>query len=103
MPFSQLDRLPGAWEPAGPAATPEAQLTTRAGRTIQFANTNQLLGRLEGVQGLKTGYTTQAGQCLIAYAKRAGHDVWLVMLGGTQRWWQAHGMIDDAFAASPAH
>jgi serine-type D-Ala-D-Ala carboxypeptidase (penicillin-binding protein 5/6) len=85
------------------AAMPEAQLITRAGRAVRFANTNQLLGRLEGVQGLKTGYTAQAGQCLIGYAKRPGHDVWLVMLGGTQRWWQAHGMIDDAFAASPAH
>lgn len=82
------------------AVTPEARLITRAGRTIRFANTNQLLGRLDGVQGLKTGYTTQAGQCLIAYARRPGHDVWLVMLGGTQRWWQAHGMIEDAFATS---
>jgi serine-type D-Ala-D-Ala carboxypeptidase (penicillin-binding protein 5/6) len=80
------------------AVMPEAQLVTRNGRTIRFANTNQLLGRLDGAQGLKTGYTAQAGQCLIAYATRAGHDVWLVMLGGTQRWWQAHGMIDDAFA-----
>jgi D-alanyl-D-alanine carboxypeptidase (penicillin-binding protein 5/6) len=83
-------------------AMPEAQLTTRRGRTIRFANTNQLLGRLEGVQGMKTGYTAQAGQCLIAYATRANHKVWLVMLGGTQRWWQAHGMIDHAFVATAA-
>lgn len=84
------------------AAMPEAQLVTRAGRALRFTNTNQLLGRLEGAQGLKTGYTTQAGQCLIAYARRSNHDVWLVMLGGTQRWWLAHGMIDDAFALPPA-
>ena len=85
------------------AVMPEAQLITRAGRTVRFSNTNQLLGRLDGVQGLKTGYTVQAGQCLIAYARRAGHDVWLVMLGGSERWWLAHGMIDDAFAASNTH
>jgi D-alanyl-D-alanine carboxypeptidase (penicillin-binding protein 5/6) len=78
-------------------AVPQAQLTTRAGRTVKFRNTNQLLGRLEGAAGMKTGYTAQAGQCLIAYARRDGHEVWLVMLGGTQRWWQAHGMIEDAF------
>lgn len=84
------------------AVTAEAQLITRGGRTIEFTNTNQLLGRLEGAQGLKTGYTTQAGQCLIAYAWRPNHQVWLVMLGGTQRWWQAHGMIDDAFASGTA-
>lgn len=84
------------------AVMPEAQLITRGGRTIKFANTNQLLGRLQGAQGLKTGYTAQAGQCLIAYATRPNHQVWLVMLGGTQRWWQAHGMIDDAFAPNAA-
>ena len=83
-------------------AVPHAQLTTRAGRTLKFGNTNQLLGRLEGAAGMKTGYTSQAGQCLIAYARRGDHEVWLVMLGGTQRWWQAHGMIDDAFATAPA-
>ncbi|HEY6641426.1 hypothetical protein [Povalibacter sp.] len=83
-------------------ATPQAELVTRAGRRIRFANTNHLLGRLDGTVGLKTGYTSQAGQCLIAYTRRDGHDVWLVMLGGTQRWWQAHGMINDAFATVTA-
>ncbi len=84
-------------------ALPEAQLTTRTGRTIEFKNTNALLGRLEGAQGLKTGNTSRAGQCLIAYARRADREVWLVMLGGTQRWWLAHGMIEDAFAATVTH
>ena len=80
------------------AALPEAQLTTRAGRSIKFTSTNALLGRLAGTEGLKTGNTSQAGQCLIAYVRRQDHEIWLVMLGGTQRWWLAHGMIDDAFA-----
>ncbi|MBM0106137.1 D-alanyl-D-alanine carboxypeptidase [Steroidobacter sp. S1-65] len=81
-------------------AMPEAQLTTRAGRIIKFNSTNALLGRLAGAQGLKTGNTSQAGQCLIAYVRRQDHEVWLVMLGGTQRWWLAHGMIEDAFAGA---
>jgi len=84
-------------------ATREAQLTTRTGRVVKFSNTNQLLGRLEGAAGMKTGYTTQAGQCLIAYAQRGDHDVWLILLGGQQRWWQAHGMIEDAFRAPASH
>ncbi|WP_157994439.1 D-alanyl-D-alanine carboxypeptidase family protein [Peristeroidobacter agariperforans] len=81
------------------AALPEAQLTTRAGRTIKFTSTNALLGRLDGTEGLKTGNTSQAGQCLIAYVRRQNHDVWLIMLGGTERWWLAHGMIEDAFGS----
>lgn len=80
-------------------ALPEAELTTRKGRTLKFMSTNALLGRLEGTQGLKTGNTSQAGQCLIAYVRRRNHDVWLVMLGGTERWWLAHGMIEDAFGS----
>ncbi len=80
-------------------ALPEAQLTTRAGRAIKFVSTNALLGRLEGTEGLKTGNTSQAGQCLIAYVRRRNHDVWLIMLGGTERWWLAHGMIEDAFGS----
>lgn len=85
------------------AALPEAQLTTRGGRTIKFSSTNALLGRLAGTEGLKTGNTSQAGQCLIAYVRRQNREVWLVMLGGTERWWLAHGMIDDAFAALSAN
>ena len=47
--------------------------------------------------GLKTGYTARARQCLIAVAERDGRRVWLVMLGGEQRWWLAHRMISNAF------
>lgn len=81
------------------SALPEAQLTTRAGRKIRFMSTNALLGRLAGTEGLKTGNTSQAGQCLIAYVRRQNHEVWLVMLGGSERWWLAHGMIEDAFGS----
>ncbi|MGE0116006.1 MAG: D-alanyl-D-alanine carboxypeptidase family protein [Steroidobacteraceae bacterium] len=86
------------------AAADHATLTTRAGRQIAFTNTNQLLGRLPGTLGMKTGYTQQAGQCLIALVRRDEHEVWLVMLGARQRWWLAHGMIENAFAnASLVH
>ena len=77
-----------------------ADLTTKAGRHISFASTNQLLDRLPGAIGMKTGYTQQAGQCLIALVRRDKHEVLLVMLGGKQRWWQAHKMIEDAFAST---
>jgi D-alanyl-D-alanine carboxypeptidase (penicillin-binding protein 5/6) len=81
-------------------AQQESSLTTSAGRQLSFRNTNQLLGRLDGVEGLKTGYTSQAGHCLIAVAERAGHRVWLVLLDAQQRWLSAHRIITDAFAAA---
>jgi D-alanyl-D-alanine carboxypeptidase (penicillin-binding protein 5/6) len=81
------------------AAQEQATVSTSSGRLLAFHNTNQLLGRLDGVLGLKTGYTSQAGHCLIAVAEQSGHRVWLVLLDSPRRWWTAHRIITDAFAS----
>jgi D-alanyl-D-alanine carboxypeptidase (penicillin-binding protein 5/6) len=81
-------------------AQEEATISTASGRQLAFRNTNQLLGRLDGVVGMKTGYTQQAGHCLIAVAEQSGHRVWLVLLDSHRRWWTAHRIITDAFAAA---
>ena len=81
-------------------AQEKATVSTTSGRQLAFRNTNQLLGRLEGVVGLKTGYTSQAGHCLIAVAEQSGHRVWLVLLDSHRRWWTAHRIITDAFASA---
>ena len=51
-----------------------------------FLNTNRLLRKgeyhMDEVQGIKTGYTSQAGNCLISYATKDGVDVIAVVLGG---------------------
>ena len=54
---------------------------TWGGRTYQ--NHNELLGAVDGVDGIKTGYTRASGFNLMASAKRDGHRVIAVMLGGT--------------------
>lgn len=46
-----------------------------------YANHNQLLGRVTGVDGIKTGYTAEAGFTLAASAKRAGRRLIAVALG----------------------
>jgi D-alanyl-D-alanine carboxypeptidase (penicillin-binding protein 5/6) len=82
---------------------PEASVATLAGRRIHFTNGNHLVGRVDGVLGMKSGYTSRAGKCLIALAERGGHRVWLVMLDAPDRWWSATAMIEDAFErAGPA-
>jgi D-alanyl-D-alanine carboxypeptidase len=43
-------------------------------------NHNNLLGRIPGVDGLKTGFTSGAGFCLSATALRNGHRVIVVMM-----------------------
>jgi len=75
----------------------EAVVTTGGGRRLAMRNGNALLGRVDGVVGIKSGYTSGAGKCVIALARRGPHSVWLVMLDAPDRWWVAAGIIDAAF------
>lgn len=47
-----------------------------------YKNHNTLLKDVEGVDGIKTGYTNASGYNLMASAERDGHRVIAVMLGG---------------------
>ena len=48
-------------------------------RTI--SNTNELLGNLSGVYGVKTGFTFNAGRCLVSCCNQNGMDIIVVVLG----------------------
>jgi serine-type D-Ala-D-Ala carboxypeptidase (penicillin-binding protein 5/6) len=69
-------------------------------RSFTLNNTNALLGRYPGAIGLKTGYTEGAGNCLVALAERDGVRVLAVLLNAPNRWWNAAGLLDRAFAAA---
>jgi D-alanyl-D-alanine carboxypeptidase (penicillin-binding protein 5/6) len=78
-----------------------ARLSTLGGRELAFDSTNALLGRAPGAIGLKTGFTTAAGRCLIAVAELGSRRVVLVMLGATpERWSIASGMLAQALNAA---
>lgn len=47
----------------------------------QIANTNELLGNLNGVVGIKTGFTNNAGRCLVTETRRDNMDIIVVVLG----------------------
>lgn len=53
---------------------------TYNGRT--FRATNNLLGKVAGVDGLKTGYIRMSGYNLVATAKRGGKRLIVVVMGG---------------------
>ena len=44
-------------------------------------NTHELLGNVSGVYGVKTGFTGNAGRCLITAVKRDNLDIIIVILG----------------------
>jgi D-alanyl-D-alanine carboxypeptidase len=48
---------------------------------LEMENHNKLLGRVAGVDGLKTGYTRAAGYCLSATAERNGRRLIVVIMG----------------------
>lgn len=75
-------------------------------------NHNNLLGKVTGVDGLKTGYTEGAGYCLSATASRNGRRVIVVIMGsfgpngqidkGRTRDLKAVELIERGFSAQPA-
>jgi serine-type D-Ala-D-Ala carboxypeptidase (penicillin-binding protein 5/6) len=68
--------------------------------SFQFKSTNGLIGRFQGIKGIKTGYTSSAGKCLVTSAGRNGTNVLLVLLNAPERWWVADKMLENAFAAA---
>ena len=46
-----------------------------------ISNTNELLGNLNGVYGIKTGFTNGANRCLVTACKRDNMDIICVVLG----------------------
>jgi D-alanyl-D-alanine carboxypeptidase (penicillin-binding protein 5/6) len=83
----------------------------RAKGPQHMRNHNNLLGKIPGVDGLKTGYTQLAGYCLSATAERNGRRVISVIMGsfgpggaidkGRARDLKAVELIERGFAAAP--
>lgn len=64
----------------------------------EISNTNLLLSVYPGDQGLKTGTTTEAGQCLVTYITRGDGDILLVLLGSEQRYADTVELLDQGLA-----
>lgn len=72
----------------------------RDGKT-QIVNTNKLLKTYNGITGLKTGTTNDAGCCMSASAKRRDMSLVAVVLGcnsGKERFSDAAALLDYGFA-----
>lgn len=51
------------------------------GYSKALTNTNELLGYLQGVNGVKTGFTNNAGRCLVTSINRDNFEIITVVLG----------------------
>jgi D-alanyl-D-alanine carboxypeptidase len=72
---------------------------------MSMTNHNSLVGKVGGVDGLKTGFTNGAGFCLSATAQRNGQRVIVVTMGSEQakvRDLKVAELLERGFAALPA-
>jgi D-alanyl-D-alanine carboxypeptidase len=60
----------------------------------QLTNVNKLLGEIQGVGGLKTGHTDNAGDNLISLYKNNGHQFLIVVLKSQDRFIDTRNIID---------
>ena len=69
------------------------------GRTYkrQLNNKNKLLSVYEGATGVKTGFTSKAGRCLVFGARREGMELIGVVLGCSDWFDEAARLMDDCF------
>lgn len=60
-------------------------------------NVNELLGKIPGVGGIKTGWTAEAGENLITLFERDGHRLIIVVLKSADRFGDTMRLIDWIF------
>ncbi len=64
----------------------------------KLENINELLGVVPGLIGIKTGWTENAGECLVALTTREGKSILTVVLGSKDRFGESQSLIEWAFA-----
>ena len=61
---------------------------------VNIYNTNELLGNLEGVNGVKTGFTNNAGRCLVTSTTRSGWQIITVVFGADTKKFRTKDSIE---------
>jgi len=79
-------------------STPEVVITDVSGEIKHpLKNTNELIGKVEGAKGVKTGWTENAGECLVAWVEKEGKKVVFVVLESENRFEETQSLVDWAF------
>jgi D-alanyl-D-alanine carboxypeptidase len=68
-------------------------------QTHHVKNTDELLGQMDNVYGGKTGYTTDAGECLVLISESPGtkHKIISVVLNAEDRFAETKKLVDWVF------
>lgn len=80
-------------------STENAVLTTKNNSSAHIVtNINELLGQVEGVLGVKTGFTDGAGQALVTLVSRDNHPVMISVMGSIDRFHDTRELIEWIYA-----
>ncbi len=74
-------------------------VSTRMYEPKRWANKNKMLAEYDGAIGVKTGFTKQAGRCLVSAAKRSEMTLICTVLNCSDTYGQSKTLLDDAFSA----
>ncbi len=75
--------------------TKSKTVTSTDGKIIhRLTNINELLGKVDGVLGVKTGWTDAARENLVTYIDRNGHRVIVVVLGSSDRFGETTELVE---------
>lgn len=77
-------------------ATENITITDATGRfSYSLSTTNQLLGQIPGLKGVKTGWTQHAGECLVTFID-GDHHLIITVLGSQDRFGESKLLINWA-------
>ena len=73
------------------------KITNADGKTRYLKNKNKLLSSLKGCNGVKTGFTDDAGRCLVTSCERDGMNVVCVVLNCGPMFEESAQLLNEAF------
>ena len=82
----------------GAAVSSPSYRAEGSGGARVWYNKNKMLAQYEGADGVKTGYTAEAGRCLVASARRGGMHLVSVVLNSPDMYARSSALLDAAFA-----
>lgn len=78
-------------------STKKITIKSLDGNVYPLETTNILLGE-PGILGVKTGWTPGAGECLVTYANKYGHQIVVSVLGSEDRFGETEKLIDWVYS-----
>jgi len=78
-------------------STKNTKIVSEAGKTRYLKNKNKLLSNMEGCCGVKTGFTDDAGRCLVSACEREGMTLVCVVLNCGPMFEDSRTLLENGF------